>query len=241
MATLFVTGSGTDIGKTFVSCRLLAALPRELRVRAVKPVVTGFPGEGTDPKASDTAIATVPDPAVAESDTGRLLRAQGLPLNRDTIVATSPWRFRAPLSADMAAAREERRIDFNELVAFCRAPARVDLNLVEGIGGVMAPLDDQHTVIDWIAALEARTLLVVGSYLGALSHALTAHAALNARGIETVAIVISQSLIEPVPTTETAASLSPRVGATPVLILPRDENASAAELAALLRRTRNLG
>lgn len=230
MTTLFVTSSGTGIGKTFVCCRLLEALPRHLRVRAVKPVVTGFPAE----PASGAAAGTSSGAAFAESDSGRILRAQGLSLDAHAIAATSPWRFRAPLSADMAAAREGRTIDFDELVGFSRAPAGIDLNLVEGIGGVMAPLDGTHTVLDWIAALEARALLVVGSYLGALSHSLTAHGALTARGVPIAAIVISQSAEEPVPTAETAASLERFVGATPVLILPRDEKANAAELAALV-------
>jgi dethiobiotin synthetase len=219
MATLFVTGSGTGIGKTFVCCRLLAALPPELRVRAIKPVVTGFA-----------------DAAAGESDTGLLIRARGLPLNGDTIAATSPWRFRAPLSADMAAALEQRRIPFDELVEFSRAPPAVDLNLVEGIGGVMAPLDASHTVLDWIAALEAPALLVVGSYLGTLSHSLTAHAALRSRGVDVAAIVISRSAEEPVPAEDTAASLRHYIGVTPVTILPRDAQASAAAMAALLLR-----
>lgn len=221
MGTIFVTSSGTGVGKTFVCCRLLEALPQSLRVRAIKPVVTGFP-----PDALRTAIA--------ESDTGRILRVRQLPLDQETIAAASPWRFRAPLSADMAAVREGRTLDFDELVRFSRAPAGIDLNLVEGIGGVMAPLDGTHTVLDWIAALEARSLLVVGSYLGALSHSLTAHAALAARGVPIAAIVVSQSVEEPVPVAETAASLARFVGATPVLILRRDEKANAAELAALV-------
>ena len=102
------------------------------------------------------------------------------------------------------------------------------------IGAASAMFRGEHTVLDWIAALEAPTLLVVGSYLGALSHSLTAHAALAARGVRMLAVVISQSPEEPVPTAETAASLRRFVGPTPVLILPRDEKASAAELAALV-------
>ena len=234
MATLFVTGSGTGVGKTFVCCRLLAALPRGLRVRAVKPVITGFPAEDEAPAEAESAARAPAGAALAESDPGRILRAQGLPLDAGTIRATSPWRFREPLSADMAAARAGRAIDFAELLRFSRAPDGIDLNLVEGIGGVMAPLDGTRTVLDWIAALEASAVLVVGSYLGALSHSLTAHAALAARRVSTVAVVVSQSADEPAPTAETAASLRRFVGATPVLVLPRNEKASAAELAALV-------
>lgn len=218
MATVFITASGTDIGKTFVCCRLLAALPPGIRVRCIKPVVTGF-----DPAA------------VATSDPGRLLTAQGLPADEVRLAATSPWRFRAPLSADMAARREDREIRFAELVDFCRPPAGVELNLVEGLGGVMAPLDTEHTILDLIDALQAAVVLVVGSYLGALSHALTAVDAIRRRGLPLIATVISQSDGEPVPTAETAATLECFIAGAPLVVLPRNENASAAELAALVQ------
>jgi len=219
MNSLFVTSSGTDIGKTFLCCRLIAAVAGQRTIRCIKPVVTGFE----------------PDDAAA-SDTGHLLAAQGIGVDTNTIAATSPWRFRAALSADMAAAREKRSISFDELIEFSRPPPGIDLNLIEGIGGVMAPLDHEHTVLDWISALDAPALLVVGSYLGSLSHTLTALHALNARQISLAAIVISQSIEEPVPTAETAASLKHFCGRVPIAILPRSPNADAAELAALLDR-----
>jgi dethiobiotin synthetase len=220
MATVFITGSGTDIGKTFVCCRLLAALPAALKVRCIKPVVTGF-----DPSA------------VATSDPGRLLAAQGLPADDARLATTSPWRFRDPVSADMAARREDRSIPFAELVDFCRPPAGVDLNLVEGLGGVMAPLDAEHTILDLIEALNAAVVLVVGSYLGALSHALTAFEAIRNRSLPLLTTVISQSDSEPVPTAETAATLERFIAGTPLVVLPRDDNASAAELAALVQES----
>ena len=95
------------------------------------------------------------------------------------------------------------------------------MTLIEGIGGVMVPLDAEHTVLDWIAALEAPTLLVVGSYLGSLSHSLTAAAALRERGVPLAGIVVSESEAEPVPTAETAATLARFVEGVPVRLLPR--------------------
>jgi dethiobiotin synthetase len=215
--TLFVTGSGTGVGKTFVSSRLLAALPPSLRLRCLKPVVSGY------------AAATA-----ADSDPGRLLAAQAIPIAADAIAAISPWRFRAALSADMAAAREQRSIPFAELVAFCRAGPEIGLTLIEGVGGVMAPIDARHTVLDWIAALRSRVVLVVGSYLGSLSHALTAVAAIQSRGLQPLAVVVSQSADEPVPMAETAATLRRFVAPVPVLTLPRQHDADAAELAGLV-------
>jgi dethiobiotin synthetase len=217
MTTLFVTSSSTDIGKTFVCCRLLEAWRSTRRIRCIKPIITGF------------------DPAnAAATDTGRLLAAQNRSVNADNIADTSPWRFIAPLSVDMAAARENRVIPFDALLEFSLAAPGADLNLIEGIGGVMAPLDARHTVLDWIAALDAPVLLVVGSYLGALSHTLTAVQALAGRQVKLAAIVVSQSAAEPVPTAETVASLEHFCGDVPILILPRTEKADATELAALL-------
>ncbi len=205
MTTVFVTASGTGVGKTYVTVRLIAELTQAgYRVRAQKPVASGF----------DAANA-------GDSDTAHLLRAQGLAIDAASIMAVSPWRFAAPLSPDMAASRERRSVPFDALVAFCRAPSGGDITLIEGIGGVMAPLDATHTVLDWIAALAAPTLLVVGSYLGSLSHSLTAAAALRQRAVPIAGVVVSESLGQPVAADETAATLARFVAPTPVRVLPR--------------------
>jgi dethiobiotin synthetase len=215
---VFVTATGTDVGKTVVMCRLIEEfLAAERVLRVLKPIATGFD--------------SMP---LADTDTGRLLQAQGLPLTSEQVAAASPWRFAAPLSPDMAADREGRTIPFAEVVEFCRRPA--GLTLIEGIGGVMVPIDPAHTVLDWIEALAPATLLVAGSYLGTLSHTLTAVTALRTRGIEPSGIVLSESAIQPVPAAETAASLRRAVPGLPVVAFPRlpceDELPRLAELLA---------
>lgn len=212
MTTLFVTGTGTGVGKTFVAARLVAELRAARRsVHALKPVASAF-------DAGD----------VASSDTGVLLDALGLPATAANVDAVSPWRFAAPLSPDMAAAREGRVIPFAELVEFCRAPRAADVTLIEGIGGVMVPLDSEHTVLDWIAELGAPVLLVAGSYLGTLSHTLTAVAALRARGLEPAAVIVSESEEQPVPLEETATAIRRFVAPVTVAALPRAPAASRA-------------
>ncbi len=204
MTTLFVTGSGTDVGKTFVAARLLAELGAAgYRTRALKPVATGFD-----------------DARPESSDSGRLLLARGAPVTSAAIAAITPWRFAAPLSPDMAAAREGREIPFEGLLEFCRAPANTDVTLIEGIGGVMVPRDREHTVLDWIAALGAPALLVAGSYLGTLSHTLTAARVLRGRGCALAAVIVSESAEQPVTPEETAAALARFVEA-PVAVVPR--------------------
>jgi dethiobiotin synthetase len=179
MSAVFVTGAGTDVGKTVVAAALIRILrARGRSVDALKPVATGF-----DPRL------------VNASDSGILLAALGRPATPETLDRVNPWRYAAPLSPDMAAQREGRALDFEALVAFTRramADAQ-DILLIEGIGGVMVPLDERHTVLDWIAALGCPVFLVGGSYLGGLSHALTALAALGARNLKVLATMISET------------------------------------------------
>ncbi len=206
----FVTSSGTAIGKTLVVCALTRALRRSgVPVRAVKPVITGFTPETAD-----------------DSDTAAILAGLGLPVTGENIALVSPWRLTAPLSPDMAASREGRTLQVDEIAAFCRADEGDGAGdgtvlLVEGIGGVMVPLDDDCTVLDLMAAVGLPAILVVGSYLGTLSHTLTAAAALDGRNIELAAVVVSESEQSPVPLAETAAGLARRLAPTPVVAVPR--------------------
>src|SRR3546814_19176871 len=95
----------------------------------------------------------------------------------------------------MAAAREGRTVPFDDLVDHCRdrLAAAAGPLLIEGVGGAMVPLDECHTVLDWMAALALPALLVSGTYLGAISHTLTALSALDARGTSVSGIVLCPS------------------------------------------------
>jgi dethiobiotin synthetase len=93
----------------------------------------------------------------------------------------------------MAAAQEGKPpVDMNRLVSFCR-DAGEGYVLVEGVGGVMTPINNHSTVADWMAALGWPAIMVTGSYLGALSHTLAALEVLQNRGVPVKALVISES------------------------------------------------
>ena len=204
MSTLFVTATGTEIGKTLVT----AALCHQLRaagqpVRVLKPVLSGY------------------DPAtLADSDPGVLLASLGEAATEEAVASIAPWRFAAPLSPDMAAAREGRRLDLAEILAYCRAAAGDPL-LIEGIGGAMVPISERHTVLDWIAELGAPALVVTGSYLGTISHTLTTLAAIRGRGVPIAGLVISESAESPVALTETAETINRHAGPLPTVLVPR--------------------
>lgn len=206
MSAIFVTGAGTDVGKTFVACGLIAELRRRGRaVAAFKPLASGF-----DPAQAST------------SDPGALLAAMGEPITPANLDRVAPWRYAAPLAPDAAAAAEGKQVDFDAVVAFSRrARDAAELVVIEGVGGVMSPIAAGHTGLDWIAALAAPTALVVGSYLGAQSHALTAFAALQARRVPVRALVVSETPGATVALADTVQSLVRFAGSVPVVALPR--------------------
>ena len=205
MTTIFITATGTDIGKTFVAASLIGHFRQMGRlVDAIKPVVSGF------------------DPAqAATSDSSILLDALGLPVTAAEIDRISPWRFRAPLSPDLAAAREGRSIDVDSVITFCQTAIdqRRDMLLIEGIGGVMVPLDGERTILDVMMALQVPLILVTGSYLGTISHTLTALDALYQRGLKVLAIIVSETPGSTVPLDDTVAAIARFAG--PVIGLPR--------------------
>lgn len=207
MRRYFITSSGTGIGKTLVTaslCHQFCAAGKT--VRALKPVISGYTADSH-----------------SDSDTAVLLDSLGLDHTDDAIARMSPFRFEAPLSPDMAAAREAKEIDFDALLAHCRdaAAGPQDLLLIEGVGGVMVPLTENETVLDWIAAVDAPCILVVGSYLGAISHTLTAAEALRSRKARVAAIFISESEESPVPLEETKRTIRRFLPGIPMAILPR--------------------
>lgn len=202
---LFITAAGTGVGKTYVTAALVtAARVQGLRSRAVKPLLSGF------------------DPSAGENDAALLLAAQGLP--PAMIDTVSPWRFRAPLSPDMAAARQGETVPVDAVIAFTQTALRgqEDVVLIEGVGGAFVPLDERRTVADWIAACPmAHPVVITGSYLGTLSHTIATVRAMEARGIPPLAVVVSESLGDPPPLAETMASLSRHLPGLAILPLPR--------------------
>ena len=209
MPAVFVTASGTDIGKTYVAEALLGQWRASGRTVAVlKPILSGY------------------DPAeAAGSDTGRLLTASGVEITPESIDLVSPWRYAAPLSPDMAAAREGRNVPVDDVIAYCAAAIaesdEVGMSLlIEGIGGVMVPLDETRTVADLIAALGIPAILVGGSYLGSLSHTMTAYEALRSRNIAVDCIIISETPDSDVPLAETRDVLARFVQSAPVGVMP---------------------
>jgi dethiobiotin synthetase len=205
VTAIFITATGTDVGKTFV----VAALIRHFRqmgrtVDAIKPVISGY------------------DPAqAAASDVGLLITALGLPFSPESIDRISPWRFRAALSPDLAAKHEGRSIDVDAVIAYCQAAVkgRRDILLIEGVGGIMVPLDERRTILDVMMALRLPLILIAGSYPGTITHTLTALDSLFRRDMNVLATIVSETAGSAMPLEDVVAVI--RRFADPVIGLPR--------------------
>jgi dethiobiotin synthetase len=207
MNRFFVTASGTEIGKTLVMTTLCWQLRQQgKRVTALKPVISGF------------------DPKDSESDTMLILQSCGIEPKPQLLDAVSPWRFRAPLAPNHAAAREGKKLDLKEIVTFCRDHEKLetDIVLAEGAGGVMSPLTDTYTMLDWIDELRWPVILVAGNYLGSISHTLTAAETLKSRGAGLHAVVVCEAATGPVAINDTVDTLAKFLHMDiPVVKLPR--------------------
>lgn len=161
---LFITGTDTEVGKTYCGVQLVRSLVRTgRRVAVMKPVACGYDASPDGPRNSDAVALRAASNVAAD------------------YTEINPYCLELPASPHLAAAAEGVRIDLDHLkCCAAKLQARSDVLVVEGAGGWLAPLSEEATMADLAAALEARVIMVVGLRLGCLNHALLTAAALRA-------------------------------------------------------------
>lgn len=152
----FITGTDTGVGKTFVAAGLASALRRcGIDVGVMKPVETGCP---------------VKRGVLTPEDALRLKRAAG---SLDALDEINPYRFKSPLAPGIAARLDGLSIDFKKVRrCFEGLLERHDAMLVEGAGGLLAPLTDKETIADLAGYLKLQLIIVAASRLGAINQTL---------------------------------------------------------------------
>ncbi|WP_176080784.1 dethiobiotin synthase [Paraburkholderia tropica] len=166
--SLFVTGTDTEIGKTFVSAAILRGLTHAgLRATALKPIAAGaYERDGVwhneDADQLDAAASALLPPEIR-----------------------TPFLLKEPAAPHIAAALEGVTLDMARIVDSHReACTRADAVVVEGVGGFCVPLTDEQDTADLAVALDLPVVLVVGMRLGCISHALLTAEAVAARGLK---------------------------------------------------------
>jgi dethiobiotin synthetase len=168
---VFVTGTGTEVGKTVVAATIARTLASEgRRVAVFKPAVTGL-DEGV------------------ETDHELLRRASGSNQSDEEI---APYRYGPPASPHLAAAMAGEEIDPERLRhAAAAAAAHAEAIVCEGVGGLLVPLSPTYLVRDLAADLGHPLVVVAGPGLGAINHTLLTIEAARAAGIEVAAVVLN--------------------------------------------------
>ncbi len=177
---VFITGTDTDVGKTIVTAGLLRQL-RSAGVNAasMKPVQTGA-------EVSSDGKLTAPDLVVHH-------RAAGLSPPSDEADLMAPYLYEPACSPHLAGRMADRYPDIGHIVDCARQlEARYEVLLVEGAGGVYAPLTESETMLDLMKALGYPVLLVSHRGLGTINHTLLSIEALRSRGLETMGVVFNE-------------------------------------------------
>jgi dethiobiotin synthetase len=167
MAGLFVTGTDTGVGKTWVTLALMRALQAQgLRVLGMKPVATGCSWMNGELRNEDALLI-------------QQHASRSLPYHR-----VNPYAYEAAVSPDIAAKRDKIPVELDEIVVQCRAlESGADCVLVEGIGGWAVPLGERVKVADMALCLGLPVVLVVGLRLGCINHALLTWGAMASSGV----------------------------------------------------------
>ena len=168
MKPIFITGTDTAVGKTVVAGGLAWALRRKgLRVGVMKPISCG-----------------------GREDAVFLMRCAGVD---DPIEEVNPVYLKRPLSPNVAAALERKKISIQKIMrAFDALRRKCDALVIEGCGGLLVPVSDRIFVIDLIRMMRARAVLVSRSGLGAINHSLLSLEALRARRIGPAGVIFNR-------------------------------------------------
>ncbi len=199
-AGIFVTGTGTEVGKSVVA----AVIAREaaaagLRVGVFKPAVSGLDEGG-------------------ESDPELLRRAAG---SEQDLEAIAPYRFGPPLSPHLAAELAATEVDPEVVLAAARtAAAGCELFVCEGVGGLLVPLTPRWLVRDFAVELGLPLVVVADPALGTINHTLLTLEAARSAGLEVRAVVLSRWPRRPGELELSNRATIADLGAVDVLTLP---------------------
>jgi len=177
MKGLFITGTDTDVGKTYIACLIAAELKSKgINVIPKKPVESGCELINGNLYPNDAAL---------------LLKASQSNLSLDTVC---PFRFEEAISPARAAKVNNQKIQLNELISICTADnnSENDFIITEGAGGFYSPLCEDGLNADLAEKLNLPILLVANDKLGCINHILLSLEAISARQLSVAAIVLNQ-------------------------------------------------
>jgi len=171
----FITGSDTDVGKTYIACEIV----RQLRQR-------GIDIETRKPVESGCVLAAAGD--LLTHDAAALQQANE---HHESIERIAPYQFRAALAPHRAARLENRKLYLEDLVDACSRDNPEHRLVVEGAGGFYSPLAENALNADLASALQLPVIIVVNDRIGAVNQTLMTTEAVQSRQLRVAAIVLN--------------------------------------------------
>ena len=218
--TIFITGTGTDVGKTVVTRGVVRALVnRGVNLRAVKPIESGVP---------------IVNGRAQPHDATALIRAAK---QQHSIEQTCRYMFGAAVSPHLAARMENQVIDLDEVRIFLeQASQDCDLLLSEGAGGLMVPITETTLFADFVASFKAELLIISPNILGTINTTLLTIEAARKRDIPILGVILNHGENNSVKNDEAIALFGqvPIIGTFPCLDDIDDDDALAAAAAQYL-------
>jgi dethiobiotin synthetase len=204
---VFVTGTGTEVGKTVVAAAIARGLAAAgQRVAVFKPAVTGLP-------------LKQPADGRGEGDHELLRRAAG---SGQSDAEIAPYRFGPPASPHLAATMAGEEIDPQRLVEAARAAADgADALVCEGVGGLLVPLSHGYSVRDLAVDLALPLVIAASSGLGTINHTLLTIEAARAASLEVASVVLTPWPEQPTRIEESNRETIAALGEVEVETLPR--------------------
>ena len=227
MRGIFVTGTGTGVGKTVVAAAMARSLAASGKTVAVfKPVVTGLDDQPADGPIPDDMRRFPARRRGFEADHELLRRAAGSMQSDEEI---APYRYGPPASPHLAAALAGEEIEPRRLLDAARAAASgADALVCEGVGGLLVPLAPGYSVRDLAAELALPLVVAASSGLGTINHTLLTIEAARGAGLEVAMVVLTPWPDRPSRIEESNRETIAALGALPVKTLASIDLADAA-------------
>jgi dethiobiotin synthetase len=211
---LFITGTDTGVGKTLITGGIAHILRKQgLKVGVFKPVATGCRIEMNELVSRDSEFLRM----CAELD--------------EPMTVITPASYEIPAAPIVCVRKENRPIDYEQIAAMFNYLARTcDVILVEGIGGVMVPLDEKTMIIDLAAKMKLPTVIVAREKLGTINHALMTIGAVRNAGLYVAGVVINGHIFPSAGIAEeTAPKIIAELGDTKILATVGQDDQSSVE------------
>ena len=197
MKGYFVTGTDTEIGKTYSSVSLIQSLVKQgYKVSGLKPIASG---------CEQTAQG------LRNEDALKLIQASNVELPYSVV---NRYSFVPAIAPHIAAAETHTRLEFEAIKEdVAKASALSDICVVEGVGGWLVPLDNRQTVEDLAITLDLPVILIVGIRLGCINQALLTYDRIIRSGLPFVGWVANCCIPETECIEEQIESLTARINA----------------------------